>query len=131
MSDRPKNKVFDCFCGHEWYSTRQDDYGVGYVSYLIEQCPMCYRRHQIKIGSSALKHGLRCETYDSKEGWVPGDYSRENIIRRVATAHYYNVKVLGNTLANKMLEKAVGDYWNEVKGYWKFGSRPEWFCPQQ
>ena len=131
MTYKPKNKVFDCYCGHEWYSTREDNEGIGYVSYRIDQCPICYRLHQIRIGSSALKHGLRCETYDMEKGWVPGDYSRANIIERVATAHYFNVKVLGSTLANMMLEKAVGDYWNEVKGYWKFGSRPEWFCPQQ
>ena len=70
-------------------------------------------------------------TNDFNKGWIPSkSYSKSDIIRRVATAHYYNVKVLGNTLANKMLEKAVGDYWNEVKGYWKSGSRPEWFSQQ-
>lgn len=130
MKDAPKNVVFDCFCGHEWYKYRNAKQTGGYISYTIPPCPMCYRLHQIRVGSKQLSTGLRCLKYDSKKGWVPGNYSKGEVIRRVATAHYYNVKVLGNVLANKMLEKAVGDYWNEVKGYWKFGSRPEWFSLQ-
>ncbi len=126
----PASIVFDCFCGHEWVKVKEPN-NISLLTYAIHPCIMCFRRHQIKIGSTTLKYALRCMINDFKEGWVPSkSYSKSDIIRRVATAHYYNVKVLGNTLANKMLEKAVGDYWNEVKGYWKSGSRPEWFSQQ-
>ena len=125
-----RNKVFDCFCGHEWFYTRRTNL-VGYDELLINQCPMCFRKNQIRIGSETLRAALRCLTNDLEKGWIPSkEYSKKDIVRRVATAHYFNLQVLGNTLANKMLEKAVGDYWNEVKGYWKSGSRPEWFSQQ-
>mgnify|MGYP003388906583 FL=1 len=127
MKKHPASEVFDCFCGHEWVRVRQKN-KLSLLEYAVYQCPMCFRRHQIRIGSSGLRYGLRCMTNTWSDGWVPSkEYNMDDIIRRVATTHYFNVKVLGNALANKMLEKAVGDYWNEVKGHWKSGSRPEWF----
>jgi len=131
MRNKPASVVFDCFCGHEWIKIKQVS-GTGMIEYLINPCIMCSRKHQINIGSTTLKYALRCMTHDLQKGWIPSkEYSKSDIVRRVATAHYFNVKALGNTLANKMLEKAVGDYWNEVKGYWKSGSQPEWFSQQQ
>jgi len=127
LEHHPKTIVFDCFCGHEWIKIRQTHSPAG-VQYLVNPCIMCSRKHQINIGAETLKVALRCLIRDSENGWVPEKtYSKSRIIDRVARAHYFNLKVLGNTLANKMLEKAVGDYWNEVKGHWKSGSRPEWF----
>ena len=126
-----RNIVFECFCGHEWVKIRRKS-RIGMIEHIINQCPMCFRGNQIRHGSASLKYGLRCMTHDLKKGWIPSkEYSIPDIVRRVATTHYFNVKLLGNTLANKMLEKAVGDYWNEVKGYWKSGSQPEWFSKQQ
>lgn len=127
----PASIVFDCFCGHEFIKVREPN-SISIVTYAVNSCIMCFRKHQINIGSTSLKYGLRCMTHDLQKGWIPSkEYSKSEIVRRVATAHYYNLKVLGNTLANKMLERAVGDYWNEVKGYWKSGSQPEWFSQQQ
>lgn len=127
MDDRPLNVVFDCYCGHEWVKVRKYD-TIGLNEYWIKQCPMCFRRHQIKIGSRTLKKAIRNLVYDSKKRqWVPAkEYCVNKITDRIARAHYFNVKVLGTTLSNMMLHKAMGDYWNEVKGHWKYGSRPEW-----
>jgi len=131
MSDTPYQIVFECFCGYEHVKKREKSVASS-RHYRIDQCEMCFRRHQINIGSKALYSGLRMMYYpEGKRVFTGKEYDVDEVVRRVATAHYYNVKVLGNALANRMLEKAIGDYWNEVKGHWKFGSRPEWFVLPQ
>ena len=120
----PKEKVVVCLCGSENIARRRD---ATVTYYELPSCQSCYRMHQIRTGSDQLRLDLR-NLKSVNNQWVPSEkYDVHDIKMRVARTHYFNVITLGNTLANKMLEKAIGDYWNEVKGHWKFGSRPEWF----
>lgn len=125
---KPREQVIVCLCGVENVAKRRDK-SVTYFE--LPPCESCYRLHQIRFGSKQLRVDLRNLKVEGGK-WVPSKkYDVDEIKMRVARTHYYNVVTLGNTLANKMLEKAIGDYWNEVKGHWKFGSRPEWFSLPQ
>lgn len=126
-----KTIVFDCFCGHEHVRHFKRGRGNSPDTWVIHPCEVCARLHQIRVGSSQLYKDLRLLTRPDKE-WVPSkNYDVQAVKIRVAKTHYYNVIALGNYLANKMLHKALSDYWNEVKGHWKFGSQPGWFSQQQ
>ena len=91
-------------------------------------CEICVKHWGIKRYTNQFYLDIRnlVRKYGDRWSWITeDDGDLERIKERVERTMGWACKELGTELATLILNKAIKDYWNEVKGHWVYSSRSE------
>lgn len=122
---KPKNnfqRVEGCRCGNEYLLTYKT-FGTCWETY---GCPICIKHWAIERFGRQFYLDLRNLVRKSgmNAGWEVEDAGNLNRInKRVRRTMWFACNNLGTELASIILNKAIKDYWNEVKGHWVHSHR--------
>lgn len=120
-----EQKVKVCWgCGNECLYT----YRTFGNCWETNACEICVKHWGIRRYTKQFYLDLRnlIRKYGDRWSWITeddGDIDR--IEDRVVRTLYWACRELGSETATLILNKAIKDYWNEVKGHWVYSSRSE------
>jgi len=123
MRQNGEQKITECWsCGNEYVST----YKTFGNCWETSSCEICYKHWAIERYTRQfyldLRNLVRAPYPDN--GWVTKDDSDiEQINKRIRRTMWFACRELGTELASLILNKAIKEYWNEVKGHWVHSSR--------
>ena len=118
MSRNGEQKITECWsCGNEYVSTYKT-FGNCWETYGCEICTKYWNIERYgKQFYLDIRNLVRAPYPDS--GWVTeDDTDLKRINLRVRRTMLWVCKEIGTELAVLILNKAIKDYWNEVKGHW-------------
>lgn len=91
-------------------------------------CEICVKHWAIRRFTNQFYLDLRNLVRKKGDPWswvTEDDSDIDRIEDRVVSTLYWACRELGSETATLILNKAIKDYWNEVKGHWVYSSRSE------